>query len=67
MGIAKTFGVEPKYALYHISYVNAIMYSHCIPMPYDKTDDDGDSDRPLYDESKDANNPDNFQDFIEEE
>lgn len=66
LGIAKTFGVSPKYALYDISYVNALMYSHAVPMPYDKNDNE-DNDKPLYDDSKDANNPNNFNDFIEDE
>lgn len=32
-------------------------------MPGDENDDN----TPLYDERKDANNPDNFKDFIEDE
>nr|CAI9750628.1 hypothetical protein GPVRGNEL_GPVRGNEL_CDS_0013 [Caudoviricetes sp.] len=54
-----------KQALYDISYKNAIMYSRAMPMPNDKSEDN-----PLYDDSKDANNPDNFNkynDFDEEE
>lgn len=42
-----------------MSYVNAIMYSHAMPLPNDETDEN----KPLFDESKDANNPDNFKDF----
>lgn len=34
-----------------------------MPMPEDKKDDD----TPLFDETKDANNPNNFNDFEEEE
>lgn len=49
MGIAKNFNVTAEYALYEISYVNAIMYSHAVPMPFDEDDD-----APLFDESKDA-------------
>lgn len=30
-------------------------------------DEDSDADRPLYDDAKDANNPDNFEDFEEDE
>lgn len=45
-----------------MSYVNAIMYSHAVPLPDDKSDD-----KPLFDESKDANNPDNFDIEGEEE
>lgn len=49
LGISKTFGVTPEYALHGISYANVIMYSHAIPIP-----DDGEDDAPLYDENKDA-------------
>lgn len=53
LGIAKIFGVTEKYALYDISYLNAIMYSRAVPMPHDKNDED----KPLFDETKDACNP----------
>lgn len=59
LGIARIFGVTEKYALYEISYVNAIMYSRVVPLPNDGSDED----KPLFDGSKDANNPDNFNDF----
>lgn len=59
LGIARIFGVTEKYALYEISYVNAIMYSRVVPLPNDGSDED----KPLFDRSKDANNPDNFNDF----
>ena len=39
------------------------MYSRALPMPDDKKDDDA----PLYDDSKDANNPDNFKNFTDDE
>jgi hypothetical protein len=39
------------------------MYSRALPMPGDEKDDN----TPLYDESKDANNPDNFKDFTDDE
>ena len=42
-----------------MSYKNAIMYSRAMPMPNDETDDDS----PAYDDSLDANNPDNFSKF----
>ena len=64
LGIAKIFGVSPEYALYEMSYVNAIMYSRAVPMPGDR---DEAADKPLYDDSKDANNPDNFKDFTADE
>lgn len=47
-----------------MSYINAIMYSRAVPMPGDKDEND---DKPLYDDSKDANNPDNFKDFTGDE
>ncbi len=53
------FGMTDKEALYDISYKNAIMYSRAMPMPNDETEDD----QPLYDDSLDANNPDNFNKF----
>lgn len=40
-----------------------MMYSRAMPMPYDKDE----SDAPLYDDSKDACNPDNFKNFTEDE
>nr|DAL02899.1 MAG TPA: hypothetical protein [Caudoviricetes sp.] len=51
MGIAKTFGVNEKYALYDISFINALMYSRVVPMPNDESKPD---DAPAFDESKDA-------------
>lgn len=56
--------MSEKYALYEMSYINAIMYSRAVPMPGDK---DENADKPLYDDSKDANNPDNFKDFTGDE
>ena len=53
------FGMTAKEALYDISYKNAIMYSRAMPMPNDETEDD----QPLFDDSLDANNPDNFNKF----
>lgn len=64
MGIAKTFGITDKQALYDISYQNAILYSSAMPMP---KDEDNDGDVLPYDETKDANNPDLFNDFADEE
>lgn len=57
LGIAKTFGVTEKYALYEISYQNAIMYSRVVPMPHDEDE----TARLPFDESKDACNPENFK------
>lgn len=65
LGIVKTFGVTEKYALYDISFTNALLYSRAIPLPGDGK---GDSEQaPLYDESKDACNPDNFKDEFNDE
>lgn len=65
LGIAKIFGKDEKYALYEISYTNAVMYSRAVPLSGDIADNDG---KPLYDDSLDANNPANFtDDDIEEE
>lgn len=66
LGIAKTFGVTEKYALYEMSYLNVLMYTRAVPMPYDE--DEG-GERPIYDDSKDACNVANFAslDFVEEE
>lgn len=40
------------------------MYSRAMPMPGDKSESDN---APLYDDSKDANNPANFNDFTDDE
>jgi hypothetical protein len=45
------FNVNEKYALYEISFENALLYSRAVPMPGDDNDSD---DAPLYDDSKDA-------------
>lgn len=63
LGIAKIFGVTEKYALYEISYVNALLYSRAVPMPKDGEDEDA----PLFDENKDMNDPINFETFDNEE
>ena len=46
-----------------MSYLNALMYSRAMPMPGDVSET---SDRPLYDDALDANNPQNFDKFNEE-
>ena len=56
--------MSEKYALYDISFTNAIMYSRVVPMPGDEKEPD----KPLYEESKDACNPDNFkEEFSDDE
>lgn len=66
ISIVKAFGVTEKYALYEISFTNALMYCRAIPMPGDIK---GDTDNaPIYDDTMDACNPDNFKDeFIDED
>ncbi|MCM1217648.1 MAG: hypothetical protein NC548_24415 [Lachnospiraceae bacterium] len=64
LGIAKTFGVSPDYALHEISFTNALLYSRAVPMPGDEADS---ADRPLYDDAFDANNPDNFGKFDDDD
>lgn len=61
--MAKIFGVTEKYALFDISFTNALMYGRAVPMPGDDKESDN---APLYDESKDACNPDNFPEFEDE-
>jgi len=56
--------VTEKYALYEISFQNALLYSRAVPIPGDESEKD---DAPLYDESKDMNNPANFEDFGDED
>jgi hypothetical protein len=51
--------LDPREALYDISYINAVMYSRAVPLMGDETEDD----TPEFDESLDANNPDNFDKF----
>lgn len=63
LGIAKTFGVTPEYALHEISYANVVLYSHCVPIPGETENDDV----PLYDESKDACADIDFNDNDDEE
>ena len=59
LGVAKTFGMTDKQALYDISYKNAIMYSKAMPMPDDENDDSS----PEFDAGLDANDPNNFNKF----
>lgn len=69
MGICKNLGVSEKYALYDISFLNALMYSYVIPIAGGSVNkqQEGD-DAPLFDESKDACDPANFKNSdLEEE
>lgn len=58
-GWAKLLNTTPDYVLYEMSYENLLMYGYAAPS-YDDEEDD-------WDESLDANNPDNFDDNEEEE
>lgn len=58
-GWAKMFNTTPEYVLYEMSYTNLIMYGASAPS-YDDEEEE-------WDESLDANNPDNFNDNEEEE
>ena len=55
--------MTPDYALHEISFTNALLYSRAVPMPGDTEEE---SDAPLYDDSLDANNQANFEDFEDE-
>lgn len=57
----KDMNLTPDYVLYEMSYENLIMYSRAAPHF-----DDEDSKEVEWDESKDANNPDNFTNNDEE-
>ena len=58
LGWAKGFNTTVEHVLYEMSYLNCIMYSCATPL-YDDEED-------TWDASKDANNPDNFDDSDEE-
>lgn len=52
LGWAKNLNTTPDYILYDISYENAIIYARATPQYDDEKDE--------WDDSLDANNPDNF-------
>lgn len=58
----QAFNTTPEYILHGISYKNLILYSSAAPS-YGDTKDGGDE----WDDSIDANNPDNFNNNEEEE
>lgn len=58
---AKNLGVSPEYIL-DLSYINLLMYGYATPQYSLK-----DSDEQPWDDSIDANNPDNFKSINEEE
>lgn len=59
--MSKNLGITPDYILNELSYENLIMYGYSVPS-YDSDDKKDD-----WDDSIDANNPDNFSDTDEEE
>lgn len=59
-GWARLLNTTPGNILYEMSYENLLMYSYAAP----SYDDEGEEE---WDESLDANNPDNFNDNEEEE
>ena len=59
-GWAKLLNTPPNYVIYEMSYENLLMYGYAAPS-YD------DEETEEWDESLDANNPDNFDDNEEEE
>lgn len=60
---AKLLNTTPDYILYDISYQNLILFSAAAPS-YDDVNDKEDED---WDDSIDANNPDNFNNGTDEE
>ena len=57
--MSKNLGLTPKYILDELSYENLIMYGYSLPS-YDAASEE-------WDDSIDANNPDNFNDLEDEE
>jgi len=57
LGACKNLGVTPDYVLHSMTYENMIMYGFATPI-YDSDEDD-------WDESLDANNPNNFKGLAE--
>lgn len=53
LGVCKNLGVTPDYVLHSMTYENMIMYGFATPTYDDEKDD--------WDESLDANNPENFK------
>ena len=54
-GICKGFNLTFDYVLYDMSYANAILYSSVLPSF------DSEKEKPKYEKSKDANDPNNFK------
>jgi hypothetical protein len=54
--MSKAYRLAPDYILYQMSYINVALYSSVLPS-YDEKKKENEQD---FDESKDANDPDNF-------
>lgn len=59
LGWAKNLNTTPDYVLYEISHENLVLYTKAMPLYDDEKDE--------WDDSLDANNPDNFNDNNDEE
>lgn len=59
--MSKNLGISLDYILNELSYENLIMYGYSLPT----YNSDGETDE--WDDSIDANNPDNFKDLADEE
>ena len=60
---AKNLGVSPDYVLNEMSYINVLMYGYATP----RYDSRKDKKKEEWDDSIDANNPDNFKSDNDEE
>lgn len=60
---AKNLGVSPDYVLNEMSYLNVLMYGYATPQYNFKKD----KEQRKWDDSLDANNPDNFKSDSDEE
>lgn len=59
---AKNLGVSPSYVLNELSYINLLMYGHATPQYNPKSKEEQE-----WDDSIDANNPNNFKSNNDEE
>lgn len=65
-GVCKNLTLTPDYVLHEMSYTNIMMYSSVLPS-YEDYKNSKQSDRPKFDASKDANNPDLFNNSDQDE
>ncbi len=59
LSAVKGLGLTPDYVLYEMSYANLLLYSAAFPV--DEDTKESDKKKPLFDASKDANNPNLFK------